>query len=84
MPQCSVDNCDQEAILRVILYDFCNDISVRVFFENDITCPFLCGQHAAETEKGAKGERKPRGVVDYPSTNKNSAQGFTIYQPLEI
>jgi hypothetical protein len=54
-----------------------------VFFERDFTCPFLCAGHMIENEKKARGVRKPRGSVSYPYSNKEGAQGFTIYRPLE-
>jgi hypothetical protein len=33
-----------------------------------------------ENEAEAKGERKPRGLVRYPYSNRDNAQGFTIYR----
>lgn len=82
MNKCSVKNCRREAEYRVILYDVYL-LEEETFFEQDFTCPFICGHHMAENEQRAKGERKPRGFVSYPYTNKNKAQGFTIYQPIE-
>ena len=80
--QCSVAGCDNVATCEVILFDvYMHDGSV--FFEQDDTCPYLCAQHVLENEEGIKGERKPRGSVQYPFTNKNGAQGFSIYRPLK-
>ena len=81
MPKCNVNSCNAEADYEVILYDIYPDDG-EVFFEQDDTCPFICAHHAAENEGQAHGERRPRGVVDYPHTNKHNAQGFSIYKPL--
>jgi len=81
-PKCSVDGCDNDATCEVILFDVYMH-NGSVFFERDFTCPYLCSQHVLENEKGAQGERRPRGDVLYPFTNKNNAQGFTIYRPLK-
>lgn len=82
--KCSVEGCKAEAKFRVILYDFYpHPGDARVFYETDLTCPALCSEHAIENEKGAIGERKPRGVVTYPHSNGEAAQGFTIYQPID-
>ena len=80
MPHCNVPNCNSEADYEVVLYDVYHD--GEVFFERDTTCSFICARHAAENEREAKGERRPRGIVDYPYTNQHGAQGFTIYKPL--
>jgi len=81
--QCSVDGCQREATVKVILYDAYPYYSDGdVFFEQDFTCPFLCAEHMSENELQAKGVREPRGFVEYPYTNRNRAQGFTIYFPL--
>jgi len=53
-----------------------------VFFERDETCSYLCEEHTAENEHSAIGERRPRGTVRYPFTNRHGALGFTIYRPL--
>jgi hypothetical protein len=81
MNKCSVKGCQREAEYRVILYDvYVNE--EEVFFDQDNTCPFICGNHMAENERQAKGVRKPRGEMLYPYTNNGDAQGFTIYQPI--
>ena len=36
-----------------------------------------------ENEKKAEGERRPRGYVHYPFTNKLGAQGYSKYNPLK-
>jgi hypothetical protein len=43
----------------------------------------LSGMHVEENERLAQGERTPRGWVQYPYySNRNHAQGFTIYRTL--
>ena len=84
MEPCRVPGCTNEAEVEVILYDlYLDGARSDVFFERDYTCPFLCRRHMAENEEQARGARKPRASVDYPYTNRNGAQGFTIYRPLE-
>lgn len=81
MAKCAIDGCETEASIEVILYDFYSSPSgATVFFEQDSTCPYICDAHAIENEKKAEGERKPRGRVRYPHTNRKLAQGFTIYR----
>jgi len=81
---CSVDGCEREAAVKVILYDvYLYYADGGVFFEQDFTCPFLCAEHMSENESQAKGVREPRGFVKYPYTNRNRALGFTIYFPLD-
>jgi hypothetical protein len=82
-PKCSVSGCDRNADYRVMLYDFYPYGDSTLFIEQDHTCLFICGQHAAENENKACGERKPRGITSYPHSNKYNAQGFTIYLPLD-
>ncbi len=79
--KCAVDGCKKNAVVEVLLYDVYLGEQI-VFFERDCTCPFLCAKHMVANEKGADGVREPRGSVNYPFTNKGSAQGFTIYRPL--
>ncbi len=81
-PKCVVKGCKRRAVVEVILYDV-YPVEKTVFFERDHTCPYLCTDHMAENEAGADGVRKPRGYVVYPFSNKDSAQGFTIYRPLD-
>jgi hypothetical protein len=81
MRKCSVDGCSSEANLEVILYDF-YPANGTVFFEQDFTCPYICASHAKQNEAGIKGTREPRSGAAYPFTNKEGAQGFTIYRPL--
>ncbi len=78
---CAVGGCNREAEYEVILYDF-YPADGTVFFETDLTCPAICRSHAIENEAGANGVRQPRGAVVYPYTNRNRAQGFTIYRPI--
>ncbi len=78
---CAVSGYSREAEYEVILYDF-YPADGTVFFEQDLTCGFICRLHAIENEAQAKGVRQPRGVVEYPYSNRNHAQGFTIYRPV--
>jgi hypothetical protein len=71
----------------VILYDLYVFGPSRVdsFFEQDFTCPYICDIHLYENETKAdpREERKARGGVKYPYTNRQGAQGFTIYRLLK-
>ncbi len=78
---CSVPDCSGPAAVEVYLYDVYS--TGEVFWELDRTCGFLCTHHMLKNEADAKGERKPRGFVQYPYTNKHGAQGFSIYRPLD-
>jgi hypothetical protein len=78
---CGVDGCKNPAYVEVILYDV-YPAEGHVFFQQDFTCPYLCTTHMLENEMGARGERRPRGSVLYPFTNRERAQGFTVYRPL--
>lgn len=80
--KCSVDGCKQTAEFEVSLYDLYMD-EADSFLQIDFTCPHLCVDHMVENEEKAKGERKPRGFVEYPHTNKLKAQGFCIYRPFQ-
>jgi hypothetical protein len=74
----------REATVKVILYDVYPYLSDGdVFFKQDSTCPMLCAEHMSENESQAQGVREPRGLVEYPYTNRNRAQGFAIYFPLD-
>jgi hypothetical protein len=78
---CSVPDCARFAEFEVYLYDYYPSQNIE-FFEQDYTCPFLCSDHMDENEREAKGERKPRGFVNYPFSNKTHAQGYTKYAPI--
>lgn len=78
---CCAANCVEEAAYEVILFDVYED--GEVFWERDTTCEFLCAPHVAENESRARGERRPRGIVSYPHTNREGAQGLSIYRPLK-
>ncbi len=78
--KCSV--CNELAEYEVILYDY-YDFANETFYEQDYTCPFLCEKHMELNEQNAEGERRPRGRVDYPYTNKHLAQGYSKYIPLK-
>lgn len=80
-PRCSVSGCNHEADYKVYLYDY-YDYADEEFMEGDFTCPYLCSEHKHENEKSAVGERRPRGMVRYPYTNKGMAQGYTKYKEL--
>jgi len=80
--RCAVPGCGAAAFVEVILYDVYPYPDPDVFFEQDYTCPYLCGPHLLANERGADGVREPRTCVRYPYTNRNQAQGFSIYRPL--
>ena len=80
MEKCKVKGCNNGAAYEVILYDFY--ASGEVFFEQDDTCLFICTEHAIQNEREADGTREPKGSMTYPYTNRNCAQGFTIYKPI--
>lgn len=79
--KCSVPTCGRLAEYEVYLFDY-YPVHDEEFFEQDFTCPFLCDGHMEENEKRANGDRKPRGHVEYPFTNRHYAQGYTTYAPL--
>ncbi|HEY9060504.1 MAG TPA: restriction endonuclease [Pseudobacteroides sp.] len=79
--KCSVNGCERLAEYEVYLYDYYRIVDEE-FYQQDYTCPFICSHHMAENEEKAKGERKPRGYVSYPFSNKHGAQGYTKYEPL--
>lgn len=79
--KCAVPACGRLAEYEVYLYDY-YPFHDEEFFEQDLTCPFLCDEHMEENEKKAKGDRKPRGYVEYPFSNGHHAQGYTTYAPL--
>jgi len=80
--KCSVEGCNEDAYCEVILYDvYMHDGTVH--FEQDYTCPYLCKKHLIENEESVSGERKPREISGGKYTNRECAQGFTIYRPLE-
>jgi HJR/Mrr/RecB family endonuclease len=81
--RCSAQGCASPAEFEVYLYDFYElPDGDEEFFEQDLTCPFLCESHVEENERLAKGERTPRSVVRYPHSNRSGAQGYTKYQPV--
>ena len=89
-PKCGVKGCDNLPTFEVLLYDLYMNVP-DAFMERDYTCPFLCDKHFVQNESEARnivqlGEpsaRLPRGVVEYPFTNRYQAQGFSIYRPLD-
>lgn len=81
--KCSVPNCTNTPAVEVRLFDiYLNSSPIELFDEIDHTCPYLCETHLKENESKAIGERRPRGSVHYPHSNKGQAQGYTIYRPL--
>ena len=73
MEKCNIHGCRKPAEYEVILYDvYVHDECV--FFERDFTCPFLCGEHMAESEIHAAGTRARRERVRYPYSNQQGAQ----------
>lgn len=84
MPRCAVSGCTSDAVVEARLFDVYQlPESVRVFDEQDRTCPYLCGDHLILNERGAQGTRLPREVTGYPFTNQNRAQGVTVYRRLD-
>ena len=82
--KCSVENCQNNAEFEVILYDFYDYYDEpETFYAQDYTCPFLCQKHLDINEKNAEGERRPRGIVYYPYTNRHNAQGYSKYKPIK-
>lgn len=79
---CSVEGCQNIAEFEAVLYDF-YDFNNLTFYEQDLTCPFICQSHLNENEEQAVGERKPRGIMSYPYTNRHKAQGYSKYNPIE-
>ncbi|KQC00950.1 restriction endonuclease [Pedobacter sp. Hv1] len=81
---CSVDGCENPAEYEVVLYDFYDYSSgPTTFYEQDYTCPFLCQTHLNINEEQAVGERRPRGSVRYPYTNRHNSLGYSKYNPLK-
>tara|TARA_A100001391_G_C5048502_1_gene272790 strand:- start:338 stop:757 length:420 start_codon:yes stop_codon:yes gene_type:complete len=83
---CSVPGCNDAAHVEVRLFDLyvghSND-DTELFDQQDFTCPYLCLNHLGKNEEQAQGERRPRGLVRYPYTNKHMAQGYSIYRSLD-
>ncbi|TGE34253.1 hypothetical protein [Desulfosporosinus sp. Sb-LF] len=79
--RCSIEGCESTADFEVILYDHYLKVN-KIFAEQDLTCPFMCKKHMDENEVNAKGDRVPRGRINYPFSNQHSAQGYTKYSPL--
>jgi hypothetical protein len=80
--KCSVEGCNSNADYEVVLYDYYSYVK-ETFYEQDFTCPFICEKHMLENEKKAIGERRPRGYVSYPYTNKHHALGYSKYNPIK-
>jgi hypothetical protein len=82
-PKCRAPDCDADADVEVFLHDeYVGYPDGTIFHERDFTCPFLCDAHKQENELKAEGERRPRGMVCYPYTNRHLAQGWSMYRPL--
>jgi len=82
--KCSVNDCNKSAEYEVVLYDFYDFVEEsETFYEQDYTCPFLCKIHLDINEKYSNGERRPRAMVTYPYTNKDGAQGYSKYNPIQ-
>ena len=77
--KCCIEGCDQTAEFEVILYDLYEG---NVSFEQDVTCPYLCSEHADENANKSVGIRETGGFIEYPYTNRHKTQGFTIYRPI--
>ena len=79
--RCSVDGCPSLAAYRVLLYDF-EPIGGAIRFEEDLSCPYLCREHAADNEEHARGDRGTHARVTYPYTNRAGEHGVSIYLDL--
>ena len=66
---------------RVLLYAF-DTIGGAIRFEPDLSCPYLCREHAADNEQRARGERGTDVRVVYPYTNQGGEHGLSIYLDL--
>ncbi|MFJ1470124.1 hypothetical protein [Massilia orientalis] len=81
---CAVHGCTRDAAVEVRLFDLYERTDgVRIFDQQDYTCPYLCDEHVAENERGAIGTRAPRDITQYPFSNQHRAQGVTTYRPVE-
>lgn len=65
------------------LYLGYSDEDTNVFDQQDFTCPYLCLTHLRQNEEQAQGERRARGSVRYPYTNRHMAQGYSTYRLLD-
>ncbi len=83
-PTCSVPGCGQPADYEVLFEDVYLNVGWRPRFyrDRDSKRPYLCSKHQQENEAGSVGEVQPRGVVNYPHTNRCHAQGATGYRCL--
>ncbi|WP_145408419.1 restriction endonuclease [Paenibacillus xylanexedens] len=81
--RCAVEGCTKPPEFKVYLYDYYEQPINQEFMEHDFTCPYLCENHMNINETQAIGNKKPRGNVTYPFSNKNKAQGFTKYIPIK-
>jgi len=79
--RCTVDGCPNLAAYRVMLYDF-EPIGGTVRFEADVSCPYLCREHAADNEVQARGDRGTHARVVYPYTNRGGEHGVSLYLDL--
>jgi hypothetical protein len=77
--RCGVDGCPNLAAYEVMHYSF-SLAEGAVLLAQDETCPYICVEHAIDNERGARGERRPDGVVDYPHTNRLHRPGMSIYR----
>jgi hypothetical protein len=62
----------------VVLYDF-EPIGGAIRFEADLSCPYLCREHASDNEAQARGDRGTHGRVLYPYTNQAGEHGMSLY-----
>ncbi len=85
VPKCSVSGCANSATVEARLYDvYPYEHQASVFDEQDFTCPYLCDEHLVENERQAVGERRPRGSVRYPHTNRDGAARNFVFAKLWI
>jgi hypothetical protein len=79
--RCSIDGCPSLADYRVMLYAF-DPVGGAIRFEPDLSCPYVCREHAADNEQQARGERGTDVRVVYPYTNQGGERGLSIYLDL--
>lgn len=80
---CEAEDCNNHADYAVFLYDMYAHNNEE-FLEHDYTCGYLCENHMIENENSCLGERKPRSSLSYKYSNKQGAQGYSKYLPLDL
>jgi hypothetical protein len=82
--QCQVPGCTRDADYEVFVVDFHRrSVAPDEADRLDLSCPYICEEHARENEAFAHGDRRPVGEITYPYTNRGGATGLTLYRPME-